>query len=403
MNDVEAQLFLARVLRCPQTVFSQYISFLREKSGKANGHQILADRIQSLWREYFTSRVFKTPEETFHFISEQLHPFDDALVRFTGISTVRNEKDFRKIFAIISEHLPKDDLMGYFLSEEAALRLLGKKFSKKLLRACGGRSISEALGQCDVFTLFSTLRFMENEAWMDDFLSFYTSLSRSDFERRSLRFLPLSAEKWGETANAFAHAKLHPFSHLKELGVIFFVFARDRSFAITPFLLLLLHYIYEVRFYSSVFRSISDEFDFGTSIQRIISGDTPDLLFHNSVIPILQQYHLKKSSPQPFAFLPHVHSESLHWEKVWKNLTQWLFATDCGDFRDIFSFFPVIMPYNNAILTLNPFDIAIDRFTPKLYHAHEALWNALFSSFFSSEKLEMMIQKFFVQKYISFS
>lgn len=403
MNDAEAKDFLEKVFGCPKNALHEYIAFLQKQSGVKDGHIRLVEKIQTRWKEYFFSQNFSSPKETFHCISENLHAFDDALIRFSGIGMVRDQRDFFHLLDILHAHLPQEIFSGSFLSEDAALRFLGAQPSKRLLRACGGVTLDQAREQCDVFTLFSTLRFMEDEAWMQRFLQHYDSLSPQDFEQREVHFLPLSAEKWGDAAQDFSRHKLHPFSHLKELGVLFFVFSRDRSFALTPFLLLFLHYIYEIRFYSEIFQNLSSQKNFGALVKNIICGDTAEMLFDGARIPILQQYHLKKDAPPDYAFLPHVHSETLHWHKALSTLVDWIYESGNGDFRNFLSFDPVMMPLKDAILTLNVSDVVVDRFVPKRYHAHEALWNALFSEFFSSQHLEEKIQKFFSQKYISFS
>src|SRR3989344_8882578 len=124
----------------------------------------------------------------------------------------------------------------------------------------------------DFAAFFSSVRFAEDPHWLNEvFFRKYEDLTAGDFEERPIKIIVLP-ERWRAIGAHFMGKKLHNISHLKELGIIFVIpigeegislpeigeirgkHKDDQSSGITMQIFpLLLHYFFEVGFYSRLF------------------------------------------------------------------------------------------------------------------------------------------------------
>ncbi len=297
---------------------------------------------------------------------------------------------------------------GFFLKIEKAKEILIKTPPPKLLEFFGHSSVEKMLEKENILEIFCALRFIEGSKWLNEvFLPTYQVLKLSDFEEREIQTFVVS-QKTATAAAKFVEKKYHNISHLKELGVIFMI---PVSLGISGELIrnfsLVLHYFYEVSFYSSIFKSLPES-DFSADLVSLLQGRIIEQrlpISDRSQWLIVQRYLAKDDENEWRLFEPHLNPEAIHWEKAERSLIR------AGSLLDGFS--PELSFWKNLnwvgdyfktenddeILTsFNLVDTAMALVKEKelikyLYHHQEALWNKIFSEYFGEEKMEKMIKE----------
>ncbi len=306
---------------------------------------------------------------------------------------------------------------GFFLKREKAEELLRNQPPKKVLEAFGYQTIEQMLASHDFYDIFSSLRFVENQEWLNEvFLKQYASLKTQDFEYREINIKALPVE-WIETTQNFIKKKYHNISHLKELGLVFIIpFSLGISGETMRMLSLIFHYFNEIFFYSNLFEKCAhDELDFGKKLVSLLKGDVLDKRLPDSERAswlIVQRYLAKEDEYDWRLSEPHVNPEVLHWQKaeeliikagerdgdIAKSLSFWRDLDWVGHyFRDEVGV-EVIISFNliDTIMSL----VKEKEFVKYLYHQQEALWNKIFIEYLGQEKLEELIKENIIKGYI---
>ncbi len=239
---------------------------------------------------------------------------------------------------------------------------------------------------------------------MEEHLRQFHDLTPADFEQRDILFLRLDPDRWWPLAKRLAETKKHHFSHLKEAGVIFW-FPPPTAQPQPPqhvLLLLLLHYVFEVNFYSSWFAMQLHALNqLGDDFVLSILGDQRLCSIDDWHLPILQQYHLKLSQPDQCVFEPHVMSEAVHWHKAaaiffdiirahpaFHEVAFWEKCYTVGVWRDRY------------FINFNLMDNILSERSWQDYHFREEVWNEIFSAYSSQAHLEQLIIDNFSSKQI---
>ncbi len=305
---------------------------------------------------------------------------------------------------------------GFFLKEDAFIRLLRKNPPQKIMQLRSCASIDELIAKEDVMHIGAALRFVEDSEWINSvFFSAYAELTPDDFEERPIRIIPLDAS-WEDAATHFVQKKYHNISHLKELGVIFII-PTSRVFQgqFLRTVLLLLHYINEVSFYSSLFRSAAGRVH--TFAQECMSLLRGDVLEDKTKLPahswLIDQRYLEKGNEDDWRlFVPRVNPEALHWMRAERMLQEfsvsypalvpvlsaWKDTSWLGDF------FPSAHG-GDALVSFNIIDASMSLVREKdgvayRYHVREALWNAIFMQAMGEEKMDQLIREHIIRGYI---
>lgn len=301
--------------------------------------------------------------------------------------------------------LPADLFTCYALKPTVIERLLRQQPPLHTMQYLGYETLDECLAKESLYELMAALRFSESSDWMQLFLQQYAQLTAADFELRPVQFLTLESSKWWRLAEPFARKKRHHFSHLKEAGVVFWYPSpdatqpQDQSLAVV---MMLLHYLFEVHFYSQWFQTQAAKLpNFGEVFVATLQGDTELCardLYH---LPIIQQYHLKQPNPHPCVFQPHVMPEALHWRKAMTALMQALRLHPDYD-RVAFweTCYTVGALVQGELVTLNIVDNVLSTTVQFNYHFREDMWNAIFAHYYSPEQLEQTIIHYFASKQI---
>ena len=302
-----------------------------------------------------------------------------------------------------------DDKSGFFLKRKVAEELLLENPPKKIMAELGYASAGGMIENEDLFEIYAALRFMEDREWLNaTYIAAYGKLNKDDFEIRPIEIRVLDSSKWKKVTEAFVGKKLHPMSHLKELGFIFVIPSEDIKDASTTYLFAMTsHYIDEVKLYSNYFKYHSEGDDFGEKIVSSLRGDVPDAsVVHGDPNRwLLVQRYLKKENPDDVRLgIQHINPEALYhrgasntlskMEKVvpvldfeiWEdtNYTAAWFPTRIGRHELVnFNFM------DNVISVMNKHNFK-NRYT---YHFQESLWNKIFINYFGVEKLEDVVIK----------
>src|SRR3989304_2669999 len=170
---------------------------------------------------------------------------------------------------------------GLFLKRSVAEDLLRKNPPPHVLSVLGYTSVDEMLKHENLFEVFSALRFVEGNDWLNSvFFKPYESLTPDDFEEREITPVVIG-DKFKNAAESFIKKKYHNVSHLKELGVVFVIpIPMHYKGETLRTLSLVLHYFHEVVFYSKLFRkylSIDHGKDFARNFSSALRGDVLDV------------------------------------------------------------------------------------------------------------------------------
>jgi len=277
---------------------------------------------------------------------------------------------------------------GFFLRKEKAKELLIKEPPAKILQVLGYKQIEDLLVREDLLEVFTALRFLEERDWLNNvFFKQYNGLTPADFEERPVEFRPLP-QKWAEAAEKFVGKKYHNISHLKELGVIFAipVFLGISGETLRA-LSLIVHYLYEIEYYSDLFRRFSREpASFARNLISALRGDVLPITEYRisggtPAVPILviQRYLAKDDANDPRLFYPHVNPEAIHWQKAIRDINRPFWQNLDWVGRENLSFNLVDM-----VMSL----VQKKEMTRYAYHRGEALWNKIFIEHFGQEKTE---------------
>lgn len=293
---------------------------------------------------------------------------------------------------------------GFFIKHEKARELLSAKPPERILDALGYKTVEELLAQEDLLEIFAALRFLEDPEWLNNvFIKQYESLTRNDFEKRSVEIRVLSP-KWQNAAERFLQKKHHNVSHLKELGVIFVIpWSLGVSGETLRLLAMLLHYMHEIEFYSKLFERFSKHPEsFVKNLVAALRGNLPGRRPDDVDRWLIIQRYLAKDDPNDWRLLwPHVNPEALHWQKAESDLIRigthfnipgLLFW---GDLDWLGEFFPT----EAGIEILASFDLVDTVMSlvkrrelhKYLYHQQEALWNKIFSAYVGVEEMHELI------------
>jgi hypothetical protein len=298
---------------------------------------------------------------------------------------------------------------GFFLKRRVAEKLLAENPPKKIMKELGYKDVKAMIENEDLFEIYAALRFMEDRDWLNStYITAYRQLKKEDFELRAIEIRVLDISKWKKVTEAFVGKKLHPMSHLKELGLIFVVPSNELRDASTTYLFAMTsHYLDEVTLYSSYFRHHAEGSNFGEKIVSAIRGDVPGVSLSKgdpNKWLVIQRYLFKEDPGDVRLGTPHINPEALYhrgsshtllkmakfvpalhfliWEHT--NYVAVWFPTRAGKQELVnFNFMDNVM----NVMNKRKFE---ERYT---YHFHESLWNKILINYFGVDKLEDVIVK----------
>ena len=392
--------FLRDLLDAEEPVFTQAVQQLGDISGRHGADVKLIGDITAMAHE--NMRVLG------------LNPAASTGPEIYAALLGRVETDIKRLVGIIGADPAKADDVNYLvpflikaandvsfnrrvfvLKHEKAKDLLRQMPPKQLMAHLGYDSIETMFENEDFDELYTALRFSEGPEWLNAYDELFSHVSADDYEERDLRIVQMNHDKYVDLAEGFVKKKLHNVTHTKEMGIIVVVPMRVRKMRglALKTLPLLLHYMNEVKLYSTFFKAKSTQPNFGkTVVETLIANpDTESQLVGRRIHwRVIQRYlgRHKEDSIDTVAFEPHVQPEDLHWRRAeellfqidpelafWKN-RDYVGLTYDG-FPVSFNLVDVSFAYSNQESYENRY----------AYHFRESLWNEIFIRYMGFKNL----------------
>jgi len=355
-----------------------------------------------------------TAKEIFDALISKIEADDAQLFKVLGSPSVLLSKDWQRVLEIAQDI--SDKQKGFFLKQEKAVEFLKNQPPEKILQVLNYKNVDELLEKENIFEIFSALRFVEGNEWLNKiFFKQYENLKPDDFEEREIKVLALP-ERWAPIAQNFIKHKYHNISHLKELGLIYTIpLSLEISGETMRNLGLIFHYFNEVKFYSDLFKGFSNDANiFAKNLISLLRGDIIDE--RPPVSPtektqwlIIQRYLAKDDENDWRLFQPHVSPEALHWERAERMLVKagkvlnnfsadlafWENLNWAGDYFNTETGIDVLVSFNLIDTAMSL--VKQKEFIKYLYHHQEALWNKIFSEYFGEEKMEELMKENIVE------
>lgn len=408
---------LAKILRTQTEVLLSLEEKMNALTGKSGViEKILNEntsKVDERLSELGLSRA-NSYDDIYNALTSDLISLEKKLLQIIGSADL--EVVAKKAFELQSEDAAGG--VGFFLKKEKAVEMLRQNPPQKILDHFGYSSVDELIEKEGLESVYSALRFIESSDWMNNvFINSYNSITINDFEERQVKIIVLD-EKWLSTAEKFLQKKFHNVSHLKELGIIFIIPIKiDTDGELLRVFTLLLHYLNEVPFYSSLFRKFGKDPDFSDKLMSLLRGDVPGIERQETrdkgqVWMIIQRYLAKDDINDPRLAMPHINPEAEHWYKVqlalakipgFENLVHYDFV------GDVFNENPSPSARHEQLASrLLSFDL-IDLIISLVkkgekkyeYHQQEALWNKIFVEYMGRDELNKLIEENIIRGFIT--
>ena len=306
---------------------------------------------------------------------------------------------------------------GLFIKKEKIIELLNKYKPDNLLKHFDYFSVDELVKKEGFAPVVSALRFAQSQEWMHKFFDeAYSNLKPSDFEERDVELIVLD-KKWVKVAEKYLEKKYHNVSHLKEFGVIFITPIKlDIPGETSRMFTLILHYLHEVPFYSSLFRRYMGDYDFNVKFKSLLRGDVPSgQIMEGGKVTwrIVQRYLAKDNENDPRLFEPHVNPEAEHWfraEGDFQRLSRMLKKDDGGVSLSCWTGLDFVGDFfkgrndEDVLVSFNFIDLNMSLVKKGhikyLYHHQEALWNKILSEYVGRETMNRLIDENIINGFI---
>ncbi len=394
--------FLRVLLDAEEPVFTQALGELEELTGKTGADTRLIADITRMAHESMRvlglNPAVATGEEVYQAL---LGRVESDIIRLAKIIGAEDHEDVRHVvpYMVAAANKVKFNRRVFVLKRDKAKDLLRQMSPKKLMKKLGYDDLEEMFEKEDFDEIYTALRFSEGGDWLNEYNELFKTVKPSDYEERDMRIIVMDHEKYVDLAEKFVEKKLHNVTHTKELGTIVVVPMRARKMRglVLKTLPLLLHYMNEVKLYSTFFKQKSQKANFGeTVVETLIAdpGTGSQLVGKRVHWRVIQRYlaRHKDDSVDKVAFEPHVQPEDLHWRRAeellyeidpelefWKDRDY--VAVDYDGFPVAFNLFDVSFAYSNQ-------EKYKDRYA---YHFRESLWNEIFIRYMGFKNLSEQI------------
>jgi hypothetical protein len=393
--------FLRDLLDAEEPIFSLSIRQLEQASGRHGADaKLIGDinqKTHTAMRALGLDPANTTGEEFYHALLSRVHDDNERITKLIGGS---DSSDVRQLVPLMIKAADGVEFNRrvFVIKRDKARELLRQMPPRQLMERLGYETIDAMFEGEDFDELYTALRFSEGADWLNEYNELFRSVTADDYEERDIRILAMDHDKYVDLAEHFTQKKLHNITHTKELGVIVVVPLREKhskGLALKS-LPLLLHYLNEVKLYSSFFKLQAQKSNFGEIVVNTLiadPGNASQMAGQYVHWRVIQRYFGKlKDESHKEAFEPHVHPEDLHWRRAEDLLYQidpeMVFWKE-NDY--------VGLMFDEAPVTLNFVDMALsyansisyaDRY---VYHFRESLWNEIFIRYMSYENLRDQI------------
>lgn len=393
--------FLRDLLEAEEPIFSTSLMQLEKASGRPGADARLigdiTEKTHQSMRELGLDPTNTTGREFYQALLARIEKDNERVTRLVGGT---DSSDVKALVPLLIDAANKVefDRKVFVIKRSKAKDLLRQMPPQKLMEKLGYDNVETMFENEDFDEIYTALRFSEGAEWLNEYNELFKTVTADEYEERDIRILAMNHDKYVDLAEHFTQKKLHNVTHTKELGVIVVVPLRDsHSKGLTlKTLPLLLHYLNEVKLYSSFFKLKAAQPNFGATVVTTLiadPGNASQVAGQNIHWRVLQRYYGKlKDEDHKEDFEPHVHPEDLHWRKAEDLLYQ--IDPEMGFWKDRDY---VGLPFDGAPVTVNFVDVSLSYANGMsyeqryFYHFRESLWNEIFIRYMSYPNLRQQI------------
>jgi hypothetical protein len=394
--------YLSSALGAQQPLFSQSILELERASGRPSADIRLSSEVIQKVRlkvaELGLDPQDTTGPELYHALQDRLK-HDERLVR--SALAIAEGATSADVLVRVQKFFDGHEAMQstFALKSIAAKRLLKKKVPKNVMKQLGYRSLDSMLKHEPVAAVYAAAAIVESASWHRTFREQYTKLQPSDFEQRHIGLIYPKSKRWSILSEQFVRTSKHNMLCFRELGVVVMLplSAKVEGLAITT-ILLALHYMNDIRAYSSFAKLQQVKPTFGRIIQESSVGEPmTSAQLAGQPVPwkVIQRYYgRQKTGYHPEVFEPHVQPEDLQWHDAEAVLAQ---------LEPALSFWLdtqyICMLHDDEPVSLNILDVALGYcnhlpFADRIVHfVRQHLWYELMSRYLHQENLEAAVHQ----------
>ncbi|MBQ69459.1 TIGR00730 family Rossman fold protein [Candidatus Saccharibacteria bacterium] len=394
--------FLKDLLDAEEPLFTTALRQLEYVSGRTGADTKLIGDITAMAHENMRAMgltpAVATGEEVYYALQARV---EQDIERLTKVIGAKETDDVAHLvpYMVDAANGVKFNRKVFVLKREKAKELLREMPPKALMERLGYDDIEKMFEQEDFDEIYTALRFSEGPEWLNEYNELFKTVTADDYEERDLRILQMDHKKYVDLAAHFVKKKLHNVTHTKEMGTIVVVpmHAKKMRGLVLKTLPLLLHYMNEVKLYSTFFKLKSKKPHFGKVVMETLiadPGNASQMVGHKVHWRVIQRYlgKHKEDSIDKVAFEPHVQPEDLHWRRAEDLLYQIDPELEFWKDRDY-----VGVMYDGFPVAFNLFDVSFAYSNQEpyegryAYHFRESLWNEIFVRYMGFKNLSEQV------------
>ncbi len=391
---------LSQLLQAEEPKFTMQLHQLEKAAGHSSVDvRLIAEitnTVKQKTRELGLDQNDTTDKELYHALQSLVALHDSYLAKIIGTKPDDAiEKQLKNIQKCLKNI--KETRSCWSIKNSVAKKILKSHPPKNVMKQIGYKSVDSMLKRENISEIYAATRLLETPAWQKRLIKSYRHLTPSDFETRDIEILYLSPKKWGDAANNYMFNRHQNITHLKELGVLLILplpLKKLRGLTITV-LPLALHYINEIRSYSSFFKLQQVRPDFGSILVEMILDDpNTSASIANDTLHwrIIQRHFGDESSTLPDTFGPHIQPEDLFWKKAESILYRLEPALKFWENLDY-----VATTGTDAPVSLSLMDNAVSYCNGLEYgesstmYFRSSLWNEIYARYIGVESIESQV------------
>ncbi len=393
---------LSELLDAEEPLFGLAIKQLEQASGNSSVDVRLTaeiiGKVHVHMRSLGLDPADTTGAELYAALIGLLHKHDDFLAHRIGCS------DAESVGAIL--HRVKETVQAldvpktaWVLKHSVAKRLLKATPPQHVMKQLKYRSVDSMIKRESTGALFTALELMESPEFVRKFKSAYKKLRPADFETRQIEILYLDDSKWGPFAAKYVQNNRHNMAHIKETGTIVLMpvpLRRHQGITITS-LALVLHYINEIRLYSSFFKSQQINPEFASIVTSTLLDDPGK---HAMVggqhvhWRVIHRHFGAADREHPQIFEPHVEPEDLIWRRTEETLYRLEPALHFWHDMEY-----VGVQFGDRQVSFNLMDVAVSYLNDLPYgeqsvqYLRGSLWNEIYLRYMGEKTIEKQVLK----------
>ena len=394
--------FLSDLLDAEEPTFTKSIQQLEEVSGRTGADTKLIGDITAMahqnLRALGLNPAASTGPEVYQALLGRL---EQDIARLTKIIGGTDSEDVHHLVPLMIDaaNKVKFNRTVFVIKREKAKEFLRAMPPKQLMEHLGYATVDEMIEGEDFDEIYTALRFSEGPEWLTQYNELFKTVTPHDYEERDLRIVQMDHDKYVDLAAHFVQKKLHNVTHTKEMGIIVVVpmHVRKMRGLVLKTLPLLLHYMNEVKLYSTFFKLKSAKPHFGETVVNTLIADPgsgTQLVGNRIHWRVIQRYlgKHKEDAVDKVAFEPHVQPEDLHWRRAEDLLYQIDPELEFWKDRDY-----VALEFDGFPVAFNLFDVSFAYSNKEsyegryAYHFRESLWNEIFVRYLGFKNLASQV------------